>query len=254
MDSQRNLTVWLEGWVSVRAALAANNRDVFEVLLEAGKGSDPLLGLARRAERAGVPLRYLPRADLDALAESQTHGGALARVGPRRFLPLDALGRGTAPPFLFLLDGVEDPYNFGQAVRAMHAAGAHGLVLRPRNWTSAAGVVTRASAGSSEFLPMAVAEDDAALLAFLRARGIRLVCAEQSPDAHPLYQADLRGPLLLAVGGERRGVAKALRAQADLKVYIPYGRDFRQALGAAPSAAVLAFEVLRQRQFVAQLR
>lgn len=238
----------LEGWLSIRAALISGNREVFELLLERGKESRSQQELERRAREKGVPVRLLPRNELDEQAGGQTHGGALARVGPRRFLELSALGRGPALPFLALLDGVEDPYNFGQAVRSLYAAGAHGLVLRPRNWTTAAAVVARASAGASELLPMAVAESDEQLLAAVRARAIRLVCADAGPRSVSLYGAELTPPLLLVVGGERRGSSKALLRAADLVVRIPYGRDFRQALGAAPSSAILAFEVLRQRQ------
>ncbi len=238
----------LEGWVSVRAALASGSRDVYEVLLEAGKDSRSHQGLAQRAREKRIPVRFVARDALDEISSGASHGGALAYVGPRRFLELEELGRGPAPPFLAMLDGVEDPYNFAQAVRAIHAAGAHGLVNRPRNWTTAAAVVARASAGASEFLPMAVAESDDELLAFVRSRGLRLVCAEQGPGTVPLFEADLAGSLLLVVGGERRGIGKRLLAEADLKIHIPYGRDFRQALGTASSAAIVAFEVLRQRR------
>lgn len=240
--------IFLEGWLSVRAALVALSREVFEVLLERDKVSRPLQELQRRAAAQGVPVRLLPREELDARAAGPSHGGVLARVGPRRFSALSDLGRGPAPPFLAMLDGVEDPYNFGQALRSLYAAGAHGAVLRPRNWTTAAAVVARASAGASELLPMAIADGDEALVRMLRERGIRLVCADEGAGARPLDEAELSGPLLLAVGGERRGLGKALVRAADLRVRIPYGRDFRQSLGTAGACAVLAFEVLRQRR------
>jgi 23S rRNA (guanosine2251-2'-O)-methyltransferase len=90
---------------------------------------------------------------IDARTGGQSHGGVVAEVGPRRFLPLADLLPSTNVPFIVMLDGIEDPFNFGQAIRALYAAGADGLVVRPRNWLSAAGIVARASAGTAELMP-----------------------------------------------------------------------------------------------------
>ena len=238
----------LEGWVSIRACLVSGSREVFEILLQRGKSSR-LAALEKRAKEKRVPLRYVSAEELERFTSGSTHGGAVALVGPRRFVGLEDLGKGPQAAFLAMLDGVEDPYNFGQAVRALHAAGAHGLVVRERNWTTAAATVARASAGASEFLPMAVADSDEDLVTLLKARDVRLVCTDLSERATSLYQADLTQPLLVVVGGEKRGVSRTLLGNADLVVEIPYGRNFKQALGTTPAAAVIAFEVLRQRRY-----
>jgi 23S rRNA (guanosine2251-2'-O)-methyltransferase len=146
---------------------------------------------------------------------------------------------------IVFLDGVEDPYNFGQSVRALYAAGIDGLVLRPRNWLSAAATVIRASAGATEFMPTAVAEPEEALAA-ARARGLPLAVAD-TEGARPMYEVDLAGPLFLVIGGEKRGVGRSVMNAADMRISIPYGRDFAHDLGTAGATAVLAFEVLRQR-------
>lgn len=236
----------LEGWLSVRAALIAGQRDVYEVLLEQGKQHPRLAALRRRAQAAGVPVRELKAEALAALASGTSHGGVLARVGERRYLPLEELGVGPSAPFLAMLDGVEDPFNFGQALRALYAAGVHGLVLRSRNWLSAAATVGRASAGASELVRVAIADDDAVLAEAMAARGIQLVTT--GLKGTPLDASDLSGPLLLIIGGERRGVSRQLQRRAALTLTIPYGRDFRQALDVTSATAVIAFEVLRQRR------
>jgi 23S rRNA (guanosine2251-2'-O)-methyltransferase len=158
---------------------------------------------------------------------------------------LDAL-LAPAEPVIVMLDGVEDPYNFGQAIRALYAAGIDGLVVGPRSWLSAAAIVIRASAGASEFMPTAVSESAPAITsARLQDIPIAIASAER---ARPMYEVDLSGPLFLIIGGEKRGVARSLQREADLRVSIPYGRDFPQALGTAGAAAVLAFEIMRQRR------
>lgn len=234
--------------MSIRAALISGNREIFEVLLQRGRSSR-LAALEKRAREKRVPLRYVSEDDLARYTSGTTHGGAVALVGPRRFTGLADLGKGPQAAFLAMLDGVEDPYNFGQAVRALHAAGAHGLVVRERNWTTAAATVARASAGASEFMPMALAASDEELVALLKARGVRLVCTDLSDRATSLFGADLILPLLIVIGGEKRGVSRTLLSSADLVVQIPYGRNFKQALGTTPAASVIAFEVLRQRRY-----
>lgn len=239
-------SAWLEGHISVQAALDGDWRDVETLFLRRGKWDSGTRRLLAAAEAAGVTVERVDDAFIAEHASGSTHGGVLARVGPRRFTALDDLLTGQTVPFVAMLDGVEDPFNFGQAVRALYAAGAGGLVLRPRNWTSAAGVVARASAGASELMPIAIANTAADAAAFFRERGLRVACATRE-GAVSIYAADLAQPLFLLIGGERRGVTRSFVEQSDLRLQIPYGRSFSQSLGVAASAAILAFEVMRQR-------
>ncbi len=237
----------LEGFVSVRAAIKADSRDVYGITLRHDKWDRGVAWLEHRAEERGIPIERVSGDEIDALAGGSTHGGVIARVGPRKFVALEALGRDSAAPFIVMIDGVEDPFNFGQAVRTLYAAGADGLVLRPRNWMSAAGVVARASAGATEWIPTAIAETALDAAQLFRGRGLKVVSADDKAETVPLYAADLTGPLFLVIGGEKRGITRSFLDQADLLVQIPYGREFDQSLGTAAAAAVLGFEVMRQR-------
>jgi 23S rRNA (guanosine2251-2'-O)-methyltransferase len=237
----------LEGVIAVRAALHAQSRELRRILIRAGKDDRPVAHLEKRARASGIAVERVPAEAIDAVASGTTHGGVVALAGPRHFVSLDELAAGEAVPFLALLDGIEDPFNFGYALRSLYAAGAHGAVLGPRNWMSAAGTVGRSSAGASERLPLAVA-DPLEALERCSARGLTVVCAAAQHDAPTMYDADLWRPLLLVIGGERRGISRSVLARADVVVQIPYGRDFRGSLGTTSAAAVLAFEVLRQRR------
>lgn len=235
---------WIGGMMSVEAALRGGWRDVRAVYIDRARYDQAAARIEQLAAAQGVPLERAPGESIERLAAGQPHGGVVALVGPRRLAELDEL---LHPPQAvnFLLDGVEDPFNFGQAVRSLHAAGIDGLVVRPRNWLSAAATVIRASAGATEFMPTAAAEVADAITA-ARARHIAIVLAAE--DGRPMYDVDLSGPLLLLIGGEKRGVSRSLRQAVDRRIGIPYGRDVRYALGSAAAAAVLAFEVLRQRR------
>ncbi len=237
----------LEGFISVRAALKAGSRPIQAIYLRRDKRDRGIAWLERAATAAGIPVQRVTADEIDARAGGSTHGGVIALAGPRRFVAISELGADSPAPFVAMIDGVEDPFNFGQAVRALYAAGCDGLVLRPRNWLSAAGVVARASAGASEWMPTAIAETVGAAAEHFRARGLRVAVADEE-RAIPLYDADLSGPLFLVIGGEKRGITRSFRDGADLRLAIPYGSAFDQSLGTAAATAVIAFEVLRQRR------
>lgn len=237
---------WLEGRISIEAAIQGDNRQVEVVYIRRGRRERETARLLKLAEEKGIPIDIVDEAFINKHAGGMSHGGLLARCGPRRFLALQDLLVGTDNPLIVMLDGIEDPFNFGQAVRALYAAGVTGLVVRPRNWMSAAGTVTRASAGATEFMPTAVANSVLEAAATFREAGLSVACAAKK-SAVSLYEADLSRPLFLLIGGEKRGITRSFLDQADLRLKIPYGRPFDHSLGAAASTAVFAFEIARQR-------
>ena len=241
----------LEGMTSISALLAAresgiNDRPIFEIRYDAEKKAKKAreIGfLLAKCKAMQIPLTETMAEAIDAVATGNTHGGIIALCGARS-LPAPTKENLPQNGFLCLLEGIEDPYNFGYALRSLYAAGCDGILLGERNWMSAAGVVARASAGASEALPLFSGSVEAAITA-ARALGYRVACAGIR-DAVSHTAADLKKPLLLVVGGEKRGISAAVLKEADTVVRIDYGRSFRGSLSAASAATVLAFEVLRQ--------
>ena len=241
--------IYLEGHLSIQAAIEAKSRDIHELVIAESKRYERRLGaLWRLAAAAGINVRRVSDTEIDRLADGGSHGGALARVGERRFRELEDLLPRDHAAFIVMLDGIEDPYNFAGAVRVVYAAGAHGIVLRPRNWLSASALVGRASAGAIERMPLAIAADAASAADIFRARGLQIAVAAKSNRARPLYESELTQPLFLLIGGERRGVTRSFVESADVRLAIPYGRDYAPSLGTVGAAAVIAFEVMRQRK------
>jgi 23S rRNA (guanosine2251-2'-O)-methyltransferase len=237
----------LEGHVSVEAALDADVRHVHRIW--ATRPGDRRLGRLRAlARERGVLIDSVGRDEIDALSSGRTHGGLIALVGPRRERGVPELlaevGEGS---LIVMLDGIEDPFNFGQAARALYAAGVDGLVTR-RSWETAVTTVTRASAGTTELLPMASASTAEEAADACRRAGLRVGCAVDDDDAVELAEADLTGGLFLLIGGERRGVTRSFVERADQKMRIGYGRPRAPQLGAATAAAIIGFEALRQRR------
>ena len=244
----------MEGMVSVRAVAESiragnNDRKIEKILFSEGrvkaKGRE-LSYLRFLSGDMGFPLEIVPEEEIDALAVGSTHGGVLALCSGRTIPPLAAAklpGNG----FFVMLEGIEDPYNFGYALRSLWAAGADGIVLSPRNWMTAAGVVCRASAGASERFSLYLSESAADAVSYLRGGGYRIVCADIE-NSVPMYDADLSRPVFLIVGGEKRGISRAVLSLSDEIVRLDYGRPFPGALSAASAASILAYEVFRQNR------
>jgi 23S rRNA (guanosine2251-2'-O)-methyltransferase len=237
----------VEGHVSIEATLEAGVRPLRRIW--ATRPGDRRLGRLRAlAREREVLIDEVAGETIDELASGRTHGGVVALVGARHERSVGTLLAEVGERSLIvMLDGIEDPFNFGQAVRALYAAGVDGLVVR-RSWETAVATVTRASAGASELIPTARAESAEEAAEACRRIGMRIACAVAADDAVELVAADLRGGIFVLIGGERRGVTRSLVDQADLRVRIGYGRERAPELGAAASAAIIGFEALRQRR------
>ncbi len=246
----------LEGMTSIRAVIKAfdagiSDRRITEILYShdrAAARKKELNYLSKVSDIYGFILTESSDDTVNALAIGNSHGGILARCTPRTIAELSSLSANSLPEngFFVMLDGIEDPYNFGYALRSIYAAGVDGIILPRRNWLTAAGVVARASAGASEMLPLYMA-DPADAAEFFKNIGYRVICADM-PNSVSVYDANLTKPIFLIVGGEKRGIRASVLEKADQIVRIEYGREFSAALSAASASTILAYEVYRQNR------
>lgn len=252
-EKQTEAFAVLEGMTSISALLVAreagmNDRPILKILFDKEKKAKKereYRFLVAKCKELSVPLSLIDSTEIGQYANGNTHGGVIALCGERT-IPHPAAENLPQNGFLCLLEGIEDPYNFGYALRSLYAAGVDGILLGERNWLTAAGVVARASAGASEALPL-YAGNSLEAVSLCKQLGYRVACAGIR-DAVGLYEADLKKPLLLVVGGEKRGISAEMLSLADQVVRIDYGREFRGSLSAASAATVIAFEVLHQNK------
>ena len=179
---------------------------------------------------------------IDEMTIGNTHGGIVAQCTPRT-LPMLTPGLIEEKGVYFILEGIEDPYNFGYAIRSLYAAGVNGVIVGARNWMGAAGVVARSSAGCSELMDIFVAEPTDAIK-MMSQKGYRILCAGIR-NSVSLFDTDLSLPLCVILGGEKRGISRSVLEEADQIVRIDYGTEFCGSLSTAASAAVFVFEILR---------
>lgn len=238
---------WIAGLLPVEAAVGAGRREITTILVDETRLDGQTARLQKAAVSRGIPVRRVDVSEINEVAPDERHGGVVAQVGERQMQDFVALLDDAQTPALFLLDGVEDPYNYGQALRTIYAAGATGQLVRPRNWLGADQTVLRASAGASEWLPATVVETAEEAARFARENGLMVACAAKE-DARPLYEVDLTQPLLMVIGGEKRGITRSFARAADVRVMIPYGRrSVMYDLGTAAAATIIAYEMARQR-------
>lgn len=242
-----------EGMTSIRALLdnlkdeKANARRIEKILFdkEKEKSKSKELGyLKKMAELFGFTVDATSSDEIEKYTVGASHGGIIALCGEREY-PRLSKEHIVKNGFYVMIEGIEDPYNFGYALRSIYAAGADGIILSERNWLSAAGVVCRSSAGASERLNTYISTD--AFIKDFKDEGYKIVCADIK-NSVSVYDADLKKPILLIVGGEKRGISSALLKEADQIVRIDYGRRFDAALSAASASTILAFEIYRSNK------
>ena len=224
-----------------------NNRQIEKILFDGKKihkiGKE-LRYLRAVSEKYGFVLEEKSSAELEELALGNSHGGLLALAAKRTIPSLDSCSSLLSGSLYAMLDGIEDPYNFGYSIRSLYAMGCDGIILGERNWMSAAGIVSRSSAGASEMLPMYISTPLEALH-ILKSQGFKVVCADENTDK-TLGECELRLPLFLIIGGEKRGISKSVMNECDTLVKIGYAREFRASLSAASAATMFAYEIRRQ--------
>jgi 23S rRNA (guanosine2251-2'-O)-methyltransferase len=205
--------------------------------------------LVLHATALRIPIVEIEGGTLTALAGFDGHQGIALVVGARRYAALDdilarAKERGE-PPFVLVLDSLEDPQNVGTLLRSAEAAGVHGVVFPTRRQAPLSPAAIKASAGAVEHLLLAPVDDLPGALADLHIHGLRIAGAEADAPL-TVRQADLRGPLAVVVGSEGQGLGPAVRRRCDLLMRIPM-RGAIGSLNASVAGSVLLFEAVGQR-------
>jgi len=180
---------------------------------------------------------------------SKGHQGIAALVAPRGYADFDEMLEaptlnGEMPLFL-LLDGVEDPRNFGAVLRVADAGGVHGVVIQAYRSASLSPEAVKASAGASEHIPIAMVPNIKNAIRDMKESGIAIVGAEADADLSP-WETDLAVPLALVMGSEGGGMRKTVREQCDLLVRLPM-RGKVNSLNVSVATGIIIFEIMRQR-------
>jgi 23S rRNA (guanosine2251-2'-O)-methyltransferase len=240
---------WIGGRRPVAEALAAGREARRLILSASARPSPELRAITDAARRAHLPTDRVPADHMTRLAGFDGHQGVLLEVGERRWATIEemlaAANDADRPPFVLVLEHLQDPTNFGTLLRSAEAAGVHGVVFPERGAAPLSAAAVKASAGASEHLLLARLPTIGEAIHELKQAGLRLVAAEQEAAASA-WDSDLGGPLAVVVGSEGSGLSGATKRRCDLLVSFPMAGKVAS-LNAATAGALLLFEVVRQR-------
>lgn len=208
----------------------------------------PMMTIKREAKKHDTLVKYVTKERLDQLSETGKHQGVIAYAAAYEYAEVDdileAAKKKGEPPFIFLLDNIEDPHNLGAIIRTANLAGAHGVIIPKRRAVGLTATVAKASAGAIYYTPVAKVTNLTNTIRELKEQGMWFVCADMGGTT--MYDLDLKGSIGLVIGNEGEGVSKLVKENCDFVASIPMKGDI-DSLNASVATGVLAYEIVRQR-------
>lgn len=247
MEEHQSESLLIEGRNAVMEAFRAG-RTIDRLYVLDGCQDGPVRSIIREARKHDTILNFVPKERLDQLSETKKHQGVIAMAAAYHYAEVEDLLRiaeeRQEPPFLILLDNIEDPHNLGAIIRTANLAGAHGVIIPKRRAVGLTATVAKASAGAINYTPVAKVTNLSTVITELKKKGLWFVCADMGGTE--MYRLDLKGPIGLVIGNEGEGVSKLVRENCDMIASIPMKGEI-DSLNASVAAGVLAYEIVRQR-------
>ncbi len=225
-----------------------SGKTIDKVFILDGCQDGPIQTIKREAKKQDCIVQFVKKERLDQLSETGHHQGVIAYAAAYDYAEVEdilaAAREKNEPPFIFLLDNIEDPHNLGAIIRTANLAGAHGVIIPKRRAAGLTATVARTSAGALNYTPVAKVTNMAATIDELKKEGLWFVCADM--DGEVMYDLNLKGAIGLVIGNEGEGVSRLVREKCDYIASIPMKGDI-DSLNASVAAGVLAYEIVRQR-------
>lgn len=245
-----NEDLTIEGRNAVIEAFRSG-KTIDKIFVLDGCQDGPIRTILREAKKKDTIVQFVKRDRLDQMSNTGKHQGVIAYAAAYEYSEIEdmfALAEEKGePPFLILLDNIEDPHNLGAIIRTANQAGAHGVVIPKRHAVGLTATVARTSAGALNYTPVAKVTNMAATIEQLKEKGVWFVCADMNGEV--MYDMDLKGPIGLVIGNEGDGVGRLVKEKCDFIAKIPMRGDI-DSLNASVATGVLAFEIVRQRYYL----
>ena len=204
--------------------------------------------IKREAKKTDCLIKYVSRERLDQMSETGKHQGVIAYAAAYEYAQVEDMLKlaeeRQEPPFLILLDNIEDPHNLGAIIRTANLAGAHGVIIPKNRAVGLTATVARTSAGALNYTPVAKVTNLVKTMDELKKKGMWFVCADM--DGTRMYDLNLTGAIGLVIGNEGEGVGRLVKENCDFVASIPMKGNI-DSLNASVAAGVLAYEIVRQR-------
>ena len=223
-------------------------KTIDKLYVQDGLKDGPIQTILREAKKHDVKVNFVEKDRLNGMSATGHHQGVIAIAASYSYAEVeDILAKAAEkgePPFIIILDGVEDPYNLGAIVRTANQAGAHGVIIPKNRAVGLTASVARTSAGALNYTPVAKVTNIARTMEDLKKQGLWFVCADM--DGAVMYDLNLTGPVGLVIGNEGSGVSELVKKKCDFVASIPMKGEI-DSLNASVAAGILAYEIVRQR-------
>lgn len=230
----------------IEAYRAGKTIDKLFVLEHCKEGS--MNTVLREAKKHDTIINYVKKERLDQMSETGKHQGVIAYIAAFEYATVDDILKKAEdkgePPFVVILDDIEDPHNLGAIIRTANLAGAHGIIIPKHRAAGLTATAVKASAGAVSYTPVAKVTNISKTIEELKDKGLWFVCADMGGTT--MYDLDLKGPIGLVVGNEGKGVSRLVKEKCDFIASIPMFGDI-DSLNASVATGVLAYEIVRQR-------
>ena len=237
----------IEGRNAVTEAFRSG-RTVDKLYVLDGCQDGPVLTIKREAAKQGTLIKYVTRERLDQLSGTGKHQGVVAVAAAYEYASVEEILKAAQerqePPFVILLDNIEDPHNLGAIIRTANLAGAHGVIIPKNRAVGLTATVAKTSAGALNYTPVAKVTNLAKTIEELKKEGMWFVCADMGGTT--MYDLNLKGPIGLVIGSEGEGVGRLVKEKCDMTAAVPMKGNI-DSLNASVAAGVLAYEIVRQR-------
>ncbi len=237
----------IEGKNAVLEALRAG-KTLDKLFIQDGMRDNTVSQILAKVKGSSTVVSFVKKQRLDQMSETGAHQGIIAQSAAGEYATLeDALllaEKKKEPPFLILLDEIEDPHNLGAIIRTANVVGAHGVVIPRHRAAGLTAAAVKASAGAVHFTPVIKVNNLKKTMDELKKQGFWFACADMEGES--MYKTDLTGPMGLVVGNEGSGVSRLVKEACDYVVSIPMFGDI-SSLNASVAAGILSYEIRRQR-------
>jgi 23S rRNA (guanosine2251-2'-O)-methyltransferase len=225
-------------------ALKSSPLRVTKIFIQKDTERKRIVEVIKLARARNVPVVWVPKGRLELM--DKHHQGVVGLSSPKAFTSVESLLSGSKPPFLLLLDGVEDPQNLGAIIRTAEGAGVDGVILPERRSAGLSKVVSSVSAGALEHIKIARVKNLARSMDSLKKKGLWFVGAEGG-SLSSWFDFDYTVPVGLVLGSEGKGLRPLVRNKCDKVLSIPLLGEVGS-LNVASAAAIFMYEVVRQRK------
>ena len=225
-----------------------SGRTIDKLFVLDGCEDGPVKSIIRAAKKQDTYIRFVKKERLDQLSETHQHQGVIAVAAAYTYSTVEEILENARSkhevPFVFVLDGIEDPHNLGAIIRTANLAGAHGVIIPKHRAVGLTATVAKTSAGALNYTPVAKVSNLGQTIDQLKKEGLWFVCADMGGTV--MYDLNLKGPIGIVIGNEGAGVGKLVKEKCDMVASIPMKGDI-DSLNASVAAGVLAYEIVRQR-------